>query len=911
MRFFLILLLLFIFISCDQDRKVSFLNDYNSHRILASNDDFDCYVDNFTLDFIIKDIKLLESDIEEIKLKEDKYDYLTLTNGQKKYLNDHSELIDFKEGSSDCSDFYCLLNTNYENKTKEEAYRIYHYYLKTGIALDTNAKVPVWNASAGRRDLVKREGDVNDYLFDNDQLKTLNISSYVQADKYLQLSVSSIHRTKKDHYIDSSPDGRSFTTGYFYSSRPTVTGIKFRHKKGHIYISDQSVAFSNKIISGGFARTLYHELTHALDYTFGKKRAFNGLSEQFDWYDFSWERDDLSSESTLSSNLVIKKDKKNFVRNYAKESVKEDFADHGAYYLQSPKELKKVAPNKYKYFKENIYNKKVYDFDSYINLKKESLKELLSSKVFDFIASCERETEVNYQGEHFLSNLPDSIFVRCLEKEIQNFLLVQSLKTKKEEYLGCAVYKLRAGDIEDYAKEYVALKLTEVLEKHNSFQELNKEIEIYRERISQVCPADYFLLQVPKPDETEFLGELRTCLESVTTNLDPYLTKQEIDSFIGTHNYNELNSAIDSYLIRDLEKVKLNSDGFIAELVESCDVGFSDVTREISPLNISFLSLNTDFNNCLNSSFDIKANDYIKKSFSYDESKYEDIFNLFRDQAMSVITTSLFKILEVKNQAEVRSLSEFNHFELEDKYLGQKMISKLISASTNKFESCYESMRPIMLKDYQTLFLEKKIKTLEVNDYVNYYISALCNKVKNINSQAQLETLQVEKEAIKKIGSEMNFLYELDIKVSDIVFYKQEYLESCEKQSFSTHKQFKSIPGTVANLCLNKWGEYEQSVLSDFYKKVECGSTCFKALKKSDIYKSFSSKLNLFLENKVNQVKSLCDKQEDTKACLRIKVFNNENKQAYAEEVVLDLNPKLSEFTKSEFYKLFFMMSIK
>ena len=444
-RALLFFILSSLFLGCSKNsyEKISYLETYvekgsKQLRVPASIDKNSCFIDEFNIERIKRDILQLEKHFTNKVEIPEKYRYLKLNTAETHYIKKFHNYIYFDSETSSCRSLPCILNRAYGKVDGEEGYRIYHWFLVMGSGISTLDELSTKNSDGEK----KIEGKFSqDYLFPLRELKLFNMLSRILPIGYRNITNLTFHRY---------PDGtqpREDVAGLFWGSYINSEML------GKIDLTEQELVFSNekKLIDGYYVDVLIHEMTHALDYSLGER---DWKSKKKEWTKFSWKRVEAKTmEKDVDGNDMEKIDvswvvdedkatKEGFLRDYQKTNYKEDFAEVGAYYFTDSKELKSTSPGKFKYFQDDFYHGKTFLKDDELSYIDEALVKDFKDVFWSILTECTVDTSDSLKGGHL--QFPDS--VRFLPAEQKNCLtnkveahFAQKLKEHRmSRYRACA-----------------------------------------------------------------------------------------------------------------------------------------------------------------------------------------------------------------------------------------------------------------------------------------------------------------------------------------------------------------------------------------------------------------------------------------------------------------------------------------
>jgi ASC-1-like (ASCH) protein len=312
--------------------------------------------------------------------------------------------------------------------------------------------------------------------------------------------------------------------------------------------------------------------------------------------------------------------------------------------------------------------------------------------------------------------------------------------------------------------------------------------------------------------------------------------------------------------------------------------------------------------NCLiNNDYLIENQDvFYQDNFSFDAVKFQAAFEKFSQQSFSLLTKNLLIHINQLSLVEEQIIEQFPISDFENELLKDRTILEaLLGVDKGSFNSCTQAFRPAVSSRYKQYFITNNLRTLNVNDFINYQLKLLCEKVTFIESSDQVESLIKEKDFLDKSKDQLKSFEDSLDKSTNFYFSEVEYKKNCFKRG---ELLLANLPQTLANICKKVWRDKYTQQINELIQLIECGLSCSQELKQNSQYIELSGRIDLFINDKISKASTVC---ESDKACIKENVFKNTNKDAFASEFTSHLDTRLESFMKTQFYKKFFIKSIK
>ncbi len=335
-----------------------------------------------------------------------------------------------------CEDAPCVVNAVYKSADGLEGWATYLWYLKMGNILSFKNKVfEQKDARAGVY------GDVayplTDYLFSRNELYAFWRMSHALPTTYKTLTdLKEIQRIPRKADIE----GRG----------PQVCGLAY--SQGYIVLNDGCLNFSLTNDSGFIYEGTTHEMAHQIDYHWGKRDrtgsfyfSDNGVWQAAGGWTINEYRDETTQQMVRQWASSLKNEQ--FVRDYARTSPVEHFADTAAYYRYEGETTKKKVPSEiYAILKNSVYEQQDYDPAGLQSQFKASALQVFSSDVFRAVAACE-ENVASSATDPILpaSSFPFAVGVemrRCLGGHLKSLVEQAVVDAKLQHVDGCRMLRV-------------------------------------------------------------------------------------------------------------------------------------------------------------------------------------------------------------------------------------------------------------------------------------------------------------------------------------------------------------------------------------------------------------------------------------------------------------------------------------
>lgn len=404
-----------------------------------------CRSELFTLDEIKREALHYEAQLESENKITGTWKHLRLQNlpvAQAKFLKAvGTKFGDLNDGAatdvSACQDAPCVVNAVYRSVDGLEGWATYLWYLKMGSVLSFKNKVFEQNdARPGVYD--NKVYPLTDYLFSRDELYAFWRMSHALPTMYKTLSdLKEIHRLPR--------------TAKFEGRSAGVCGLAY--SQGYISLNDGCLSFSLTKDSGFIYEGTTHEMAHQIDYHWGKADNVNSFyySDNGVWAGAGgWSQREYFDETTQKTvrEWVSTLTDAQFVRNYARTSPVEHFADTAAYYRYEGEMTKRKVPSAiYSLLKTSIYEQQEFDSAGLMAQFKRDALQQFSGDVFRAVAKCEenvasRATDPILPAESF----PFAVGLemrRCLGGQLQDLVEQAVVESKLQHVDGCRVLRVQ------------------------------------------------------------------------------------------------------------------------------------------------------------------------------------------------------------------------------------------------------------------------------------------------------------------------------------------------------------------------------------------------------------------------------------------------------------------------------------
>jgi hypothetical protein len=746
-----------LFVGCSKDySKLTFLDKYsepqthsllkNQHtsiRLPANDSEKLCFVDNYDISRIKSEIESLEKTFERSVRVPSKFRFTEFKNAETHYLSKYSEMMYFSEESKSCDSLPCLLNIPYGDKDGEEGYRVYHWFLKMGIGISTLDQIPDFKRDAGRA--------VSEYLFPNEELKLMNMTSDILSSKYKNILVSTLHRF---------PDGTSpgvLVAGQ-YSYYPTN-----KSRAGTIFLTQQRISYNkeNQLISGHYIHTLIHELSHALDFTFGedsKDKSHYSLSDN--WINLSWKW----GESKVTKTQIVdgieqefeeivmdwivdekKAETEGFVRGYQRSSHKEDFADSGANFVVSSSAMKRVSPKKLDVFKDHFYGAQTFLADDEKSYVTSTLTHNYREAFWNILKDCTlSESTVQH---HSSFKYPASFSLlksserSCMKDSIENYFNIKFIEHNKKRYKGCYTTKGKKQEFIQSAINDQSELMDELIDEIGGLDGLKEQWAIFRKELEATCDVKSIYLQARKLESKKeiYSEELEMCANDVlsksTYSHDIFL--QEVQTYITNNTFDIAKEEAESSFRKMVKGLSSTFSPHAKNIIESCSVYRGQESEMlVSPISGGKVFVNSYVLNCINEGFqdnyDSVLREYLQGKYALSQLGLGYISELYMNQYVESFNIEFEKlnIMEIKGfkQELFENASLIFKAELSDK---KSQIEYFRSKSTSRFKEKLSSRLESYIEANNSILV-----TLSLNELSNELVLALTKELSSYSLQS-------------------------------------------------------------------------------------------------------------------------------------------------------------------------------
>ena len=900
----LLLISVVAIVGCSKDySKLSFLDQYKvekvNKRIPAKVGETSCFIDEFGIDRIKNDIKTLEKSYTKRVEVPKAYKFASFNAAETHYIKRFNEYMYFGEESLNCDSLPCLLNLAYGDKDSEEGYRIYHWFLTMGSGISTLDKIPGYSRDENRTR--------QDYLFPKKELKLLNMVSNIVSDDYRNILVSTLHRFPNGTSPGLMVAGQ-FSYSYGNNKNP-----------GTIFFTDQSVRFDNlsNLIGGHYIHSAIHELSHALDFTNGTKKASEHFSGYEDWVQLSWKWgegkvsmfrtvDGIREEyETVVMKWIVdeeKSKKEGFVEGYQRTSHKEDFADASAHFVMNPERMNKISPKKLKVISEKFYESKSFLTQSELETAEEFLTNDFAEIFWSQIKECSLDEESQYKGSSL--TFPTSVRLlkssqrKCIESKVTEHFSSKLQQHLKQRYLGCSVYEKNENLILQGAVTSVSQNIESAINQIGGLDEIKASWKILRENLANNCSPVTIYLKNRKSSKSLYERELKVCaLDQLKALGESHsVFDDEVESYVRTNSLETAKKETqDKFVLMTKGLESTFSDRTHNDII-SCRAYKDEALQLTTPIDGGTVYVQASILNCINNNFSQNYDEtiqlYLQDKYDISSLGLEYITELYLQQYISATNLSIVKIAKQEETQYIKYIlensnslfsSEINNEKVLIKYFREKTLEVLKSMLQNALVPIYEKRGgyPITISSNELSnelikLLEKevsknantkaKVEIQEVNKYVEREVrSILLRDLSQFNwLDDTIEFSSICNKNITRVVSEMTY-------DSEIKFYSQEKIKSdlitraCEQIKFRRDADIVRFDKNYESLQMNFINENIHNNWE--WKFVESGnsleSECFKKINSST--SSFDQSIFVDANTlKTKRDKALCSKVKDS-----------------------------------------------
>jgi Mlc titration factor MtfA (ptsG expression regulator) len=806
-----IIFLLFILVSCSKEYKpISYLNSrlkpITTQRLPANINQNKCFVEEFGIERIRDDIAQMEIDWSKSVNVPKPYNKLKLKPAETHYIKKFHTYMFHNEESLSCTNLPCLLNIAYGDKESEAGERIYHWFLSMGTGISTIDNIPTYERNSFKEKTLK------DFLFPVNELKLLNIVSKILSTKYKNLYISTLHR-----FPNGTSPGVSVAGMY--------NGFSGAYKKPYreIFLTSQSLSInSDKLVSGYYIHTLIHELTHALDFSFGdNSKILSSVSKEKDWTDLSWEWGEAKItvkkevdgvmtevEKTIMKWLPVEGRTNGFIRSYMKVSPAEDFADAGTYFVISPDELKTKAIDKYNKFKKDFYFDDSFRDSSEIDLIKQELNEYLSLNIKSIVKNCTLDKFEKNNIKNSLT-LPSTLNVLepntrdCLTFNIKKIASSKVSELKSNRYKTCKIMKGNEIEFIQNALDFNQVNLEESFDKIGEIGIAKESWSSLRKDLKEKCDSTSVFLEVrnntnPKED---YDFNLLACMDNIFNDYKSisYLVEDERKEFLEKNSYLNAEDATK----RKFEAITKGLNTFLEieahKFLKSCNDYLSSESEMYSPISGGAIFVNRNVLNCLNTKIDESLDDVLKKFLEEKYNMSEIGLIYIKDSNLKNYINQINNALYELNLKEQRTFVNEVKSNINSVFKVTTSSSKLMKSYLDESLSFEEEFKSSISKTLQNYW--NKIgnpSTISLNETISHLKQGVKNKlIKNANSKFNEEDIRLNvlnNELSKTLFDKYQDINNWEFKYNSIDDFK----DSC----------FKSLNTDVEKFALSQKNEF-------------------------------------------------------------------------------------------------------
>jgi hypothetical protein len=754
---FLLLISIFTIVGCSEDySKLSFLEEYKidkmNNRIPAKIGESSCFIDEFGIDRIKSDIKILEKSYTTRVEVPRAYEFASFNAAETHYIKRFNEQMYLGDESTKCDSLPCLLNLAYGDKDGEEGYRIYHWFLTMGSGISTLDKIPGYSRDENRTRV--------DYLFPNKELKLLNMVSNIISDDYRNILVSTLHR-----FPNGTSPGLMVAGQFSYSYGSTKI-------PGTIFFTDQNIRFDqhSNLIAGHYIHTAIHELSHALDFTNGKKAASEHFSGYEDWIQLSWKWgegkttkyrtvDGVREEyEAVEMKWIIDEEKaksEGFVRGYQRTSHKEDFADSGANFIISADRMKKVSPNKLKVISETFYKSKSFLAESELNTAKEYLVEDFAPIFWGQIKECSLDEGSQFKGSSL--TFPKSVRLlksnqkKCIESKVTDHFTNKLEEHRKQQYQGCSIIEKNEKEVLQAAVDSVTQQIESAINQIGGLDEIKASWKILRDNLTQNCSPVTIYLKNRKGSKVTYDKELKECSLGQLRALGEShsIFDDEVESYVDAHPIDIAKKETEDKFILMTKGLESTFNDRTHQNIIACRAFKDEPLQPTTPIDGGVVYVQASVLNCINDNFSKNYDEtvqlYLQEKYEISTLALEFITELYLQRYISATNLSIAKISQyeethyikyVLENAKTLFSDEINNEKVLIKYFRDKTLDALKTSVENSLIPIFESRGGYPITISSNELSNELVKVLEAEVSINSKAKAKV-EIKEVNKYVE------------------------------------------------------------------------------------------------------------------------------------------------------------------------------
>lgn len=660
-------------------------DDFVQRHVAANGEDL-CFKDAFTVDAVKRQIQQYEKKYKSTEKVSGNWKHLNLAdlpipqaNFLKKYGDKIGDLSnpDFFDYSS-CRDVPCIINTVYEKEGDVAGYVHYLWYLKMGNYLSASNGVfdrPDFSYH-GKMYVGVYNGKklpVSAYLYSPGEIFSFwRLLGMLEAPYTNLVDLKEIHRLPRGHNFESVEKERAALIARGQKpGNSVVCGLAY--SEGYIVFQDLCLSIDPVTWDDvSFNSLVMHELTHHLDFQEGRKYGKFYRSHADDYVavsPFSF------TEFTDSNGAINRKwtrnDSAGFVRDYAKTSIVENFADTLATFRASSFLTKeRIAAKQYNFISQNYFDKKEFTREAVISSWFDREESELSRSAFKAVADCSTST-ATYASRFFKTSdftTPVSAkMLNCLGSKAGDISLEMRLKLKVSEPEGCRFLQTwnLEKDWDPKMKETLSVLMTKYLNEALKDKEYFEKVQEFVTDISNPALATRsFLKCTAGSSENDCYSKL--VLEEALAKLArlnvPSLQAQELaEMYLANHPIEKTTGYISQYYTAFVKSYQDSIDIEAEKLFSECSSQSDDIAPPVGThFSVGSGYLVSSIYNCINSKFPETAK-YVVKGLTVNgkgiQHPKEEV--ILYQGVMTILRASLEEIYLKKQKAESESISHY------------------------------------------------------------------------------------------------------------------------------------------------------------------------------------------------------------------------------------------------------------
>ena len=668
-----------------------------SQQEIASNRP-ECFKDRYSVDQIQREIDEVLSETHQNELyngAQQEWRGISLSGllvGHVNYFFRADSVLSKSIDVSQCRTAPCVFNTIYKKpEDATEGYVAFLFFLKTsyvlsGIRYNPDEDVDISSLS-----------DLSSFYFKDREFYWLWLWLQSTSENIFHLkTLQNIYRFPQNvtsiEINGMKVCGRASFSGWIWLANSCLISYRaYNAEKEWWHEGNRSKKARSEAVE-----SLTHEMAHHYDFSHRDEK-YNRLSYQIDFLEFSnWSLIEYVNDDGLAERewqpASGQQEGKGFISDYASTDPSEDFAESLAAFRYYPETLKEAAPEKFNYFKENVFEGVSYDWEGINELINLQILSLIQSEKRQWLSACLSEQlsgNENYENSFtpiaFEEELQQKFLYRGFSKQIFDCFVssmdrvVESLiaKFKFEVPEGCYIFSHRKKDWWHEMIREEVFSLMEDSEDEEQTEQIASQAQDFRNQFKRSFNGEEVAIDCYQEESSDKLFSPRQCFESrrdfyiAQIVLDyPMLSDEILSAELGRltsiYTYSKLHQTAKNRVKRVMQISFSDITKKAEEFVDRCSAPpyyINDQSPLYSPYRgIDTVTFRPWFLNCLNKNYRETLVELLERGkggyITLDREFQRFIYGIYNDDFLFALDASVRNFIHQEDIAKLNALKQ-------------------------------------------------------------------------------------------------------------------------------------------------------------------------------------------------------------------------------------------------------------